>query len=313
MRVEFGEPHFTDEHTVRVGNDSYTARSWLIATVRRLQLLISRTCRDPLPHQPGTLLSRPSPASLAILGGGPIAIEMAQAFARLGTNVTVIQRSSQILTREDKDMAAVIQTALEADGVVVHLNAQVAEVKKTIAGCSVVIHKPDFLPPTSKRNPCLLPSGDTESRRAWPAGDRNQAERGGLMLDNRLRTSHPHIYGAGDVTGAYQFTHAAGYEGGVAVTNAILHLPRKVNYNLMPCGALYDPELASIGLNELRAREAGVEYSVWQEPFSANDRAMTEGTTSGMVKSCSTKAENRSASRSQAPMPANSLRHGSAW
>lgn len=286
VHVEFGEPRFTDEHTIRIGSASHTARSWLIAT----------GSSPAVPDIPG-LADAPYitnrelfyldrlPASLAILGGGPIAAEMAQAFARLGTKVTVIQRSSQILTREDRDMAAVIQMALEADGVIFHLGAQVAEVKKTIAGCSIVIHKPDFSTADIEAEALLVALGripNLEGLGLQEIGIKRNS--GGLILDNRLRTSHSNIYGAGDVTGAYQFTHAAGYEGGVAVTNAILHLPRKVDYALMPWCTYTDPELASIGMNESRAREAGIEYSVWQEPFSANDRAMADGAVTGLIK-----------------------------
>lgn len=286
VHVEFGEPRFTDEHTIRIGSASHTARSWLIAT----------GSSPAVPDIPG-LADAPYitnrelfyldrlPASLAILGGGPIAVEMAQAFARLGTKVTVIQRSSQILTREDRDMAAVIQTALETDGVVFHLSAQVAEVKKTIAGCSVVIHKPDFSTADIEAESLLVALGRTPNLEGLGLQEIGiRLNSGGLILDNRLRTSHSHIYGAGDVTGAYQFTHAAGYEGGVAVTNAILHLPRKVDYALMPWCTYTDPELASIGMNESRAREAGIEYSVWQEPFSANDRAVADGAVTGLIK-----------------------------
>lgn len=286
VRVEFGEPVFSDEHTVRIGTTSFSARSWLIAT----------GSSPSVPDIPGLtdvpyLTNREIfyldelPASLAILGGGPIAIEMAQAFARLGTQVTVIQRSGQILTREDKDMADIVQTALEADGVVFHLNASISEVRKTTSGSAVIIHKPDFSTIEIPAEAVLVALGRTPNLDGLGLEQIGiERKGGGLVLDARLRTAHGHIYGAGDVTGAYQFTHAAGYEGGIAVTNAILRLPRKVNYTAMPWCTYTDPELASIGLNELRARESGIEYTVWQEAFSANDRAMAEGATSGMVK-----------------------------
>jgi pyruvate/2-oxoglutarate dehydrogenase complex dihydrolipoamide dehydrogenase (E3) component len=106
----------------------------------------------------------------------------------------------------------------------------------------------------------------------------------GLKLDPRLRTVHKHIYGAGDVTGAYQFTHAAGYEGSVVVTNAIFHLPRKVNYTFLPWCTFTDPELASIGMNEKRAKAEGVEYDVWAEAFKGNDRSLAEGEEVGKIK-----------------------------
>jgi pyruvate/2-oxoglutarate dehydrogenase complex dihydrolipoamide dehydrogenase (E3) component len=106
----------------------------------------------------------------------------------------------------------------------------------------------------------------------------------GLKLDDRLRTTQKHIFGAGDVTGGYQFTHAAGYEGGIVVTNAVFHLPRKVDYTYLPWCTYTDPELASIGVNEKAAIDAGIRYSVWTENFHDNDRSLAEGETTGKIK-----------------------------
>jgi pyruvate/2-oxoglutarate dehydrogenase complex dihydrolipoamide dehydrogenase (E3) component len=106
----------------------------------------------------------------------------------------------------------------------------------------------------------------------------------GLKLDPRLRTSHKHIYGAGDVTGSYQFTHAAGYEGTIVISNALFHLPRKADYTFLPWCTFTDPELASMGMNEKRAKAAGIEYAVWEEEFKNNDRSLAEGEEVGKIK-----------------------------
>jgi pyruvate/2-oxoglutarate dehydrogenase complex dihydrolipoamide dehydrogenase (E3) component len=106
----------------------------------------------------------------------------------------------------------------------------------------------------------------------------------GLKIDNRLRTNHKHIYVAGDTTGSYQFTHAAGYEGGIVLSNAILHLPRKADYTYMPWCTYTDPELASIGMNEKRAAAAGIHYSVWTEEFRSIDRSLADGDEAGRIK-----------------------------
>ncbi len=103
-------------------------------------------------------------------------------------------------------------------------------------------------------------------------------------MDQKLRTSHKHIYGAGDVTGTYLFTHAAGYEGGIVISNAIFHLPRKTDYTFLPWCTYTDPELASIGMNETMARAAGINYSVWTEEFKDNDRSLAEGEEVGKIK-----------------------------
>ena len=106
----------------------------------------------------------------------------------------------------------------------------------------------------------------------------------GIKVDGRLKTKHGHIYAAGDVTGMYQFTHAAGYEGGIVVSNAIFHLPRKADYAFLPWCTYTDPELASIGMNEAAAKEKGINYSVWTEEFRANDRGLAEGEEEGKIK-----------------------------
>jgi len=106
----------------------------------------------------------------------------------------------------------------------------------------------------------------------------------GLKLDERLRTTQAHIFGAGDVTGVYQFTHAAGYEGGIVVSNAIFHFPRKVDYTYLPWVTFTDPELASIGMNEKSAKAKGINYSVWSEDFINNDRSLAEGEKTGKIK-----------------------------
>jgi pyruvate/2-oxoglutarate dehydrogenase complex dihydrolipoamide dehydrogenase (E3) component len=106
----------------------------------------------------------------------------------------------------------------------------------------------------------------------------------GIEVDDRLRTARKHIYAAGDVNGRYQFTHAAGYEGNIVVSNAIFHLPRKADYTHLPWCTYTDPELASVGMNEKAAKAAGIGYSVWTEEFRNNDRSLAEGEEVGKIK-----------------------------
>jgi len=106
----------------------------------------------------------------------------------------------------------------------------------------------------------------------------------GIPTDRRLRTNIRHIYACGDVNGQFPFTHVAGYEAGIALANAILHLPREADYGKVGWCTYTDPEVASIGLNEKRARKEGIEYLVREEPFEANDRALAEGETLGKIK-----------------------------
>jgi pyruvate/2-oxoglutarate dehydrogenase complex dihydrolipoamide dehydrogenase (E3) component len=229
---------------------------------------------------------------MIILGAGPIAIEMAQAFSRLGTKVTVVQRSGQILTKEDKDMADEIMKVMGSEGVVFLLNTSVLQVKDLGSEKEVILKNGEGKSVSLKAEKILVAMGrDPNAGGLGLEGIGVEFDRKGIRVDDRLRTTQKHIYAAGDITGAYQFTHAAGYEGGIVVSNAVFHLPRKTNYRFLPWCTYTDPELASVGMNEKRAREAGIDYSVWTEPFKSNDRSLAEGEEVGKIKLLLDKSE----------------------
>ena len=106
----------------------------------------------------------------------------------------------------------------------------------------------------------------------------------GIPTNARMKTNISHIYACGDVNGQLPFTHVAGYEAGIALTNAILRLPRRADYNKIGWCTYTDPEVASIGLNEKRAKKDSIEYRLWEESFANNDRAQAEGETKGKIK-----------------------------
>lgn len=284
-RVEFGSPEFVDEHTVRLNGNACSARAWVIATGSSPDIpTIEGLDHTPYITNRDLFYLDRLPRSMITLGGGPIAIEMAQAFARLGTSVTVVQRGGQILNREDRDMAEQVMTALESEGVTFHLNADVLGARDLGSEREIVIRK--GADPLSLRAEVVLVAAGRVANLDGLGLERIgvRFDRRGLQLDGRLRTNLPHIYGAGDVTGSYLFTHAAGYEGGIVVSNAIFRLPRKVNYTFFPWCTYTDPELASIGMNEGMARAAGISYSVWSEAFRQNDRSLAEGEEAGKIK-----------------------------
>jgi pyruvate/2-oxoglutarate dehydrogenase complex dihydrolipoamide dehydrogenase (E3) component len=105
-----------------------------------------------------------------------------------------------------------------------------------------------------------------------------------IAVDEKMRTNMPHIYAVGDITGKHQFTHAAGYEGGIVIANAVFKMPRKADYTLLPWVTYSDPELASIGYNEKRAQQADIKYTVHTESFASNDRALAENQPEGKLK-----------------------------
>jgi pyruvate/2-oxoglutarate dehydrogenase complex dihydrolipoamide dehydrogenase (E3) component len=285
-KVEFGEPAFEDEHSIRLNGRTISAKNWVLSTgsspatppIEGLNETDYITNKEifSLDHLP---------RSLIVLGAGPIAIEMAQAFCRLGSKVTVVQRSNQILSKEDKDMADTVMEVLQSEGVTFYLNSSVLGVRDLGDEKEVSI-KGGTNQKTQLRGEKILVAMGREANMEGIGleGLGIEVSKKGIKVDKRLRTAQKHIYAAGDVTGQYQFTHAAGYEGGVVFTNAIFHLPRKVDYTFLPWCTYTDPELASIGMNEKAAEAAGEEYSVWTEEFKDNDRSLAEGERVGKIK-----------------------------
>ena len=286
VEVAFGGGRFLDEHTMELDGRRITAGKWVIATGSTAAVPeIEGLAETPyLTNREIFSLDR-LPDSLLVLGGGPIAMEMAQAFCRLGSKVTVVQRSEQILSREDRDMADLVMASLAAEGVVFHLGCRICSVRDLGENREVTVVDATGNEQRLTGSEILVAMGRAVNVAGFDLEKTGvQCGRRGIEVDSRLRTSQKHIYAAGDVIGGYQFTHAAGYEGGVVLGNAILHLPRKVDYTWMPWCTYTNPELASIGLNEKRARDAGLEFKVYKEEFRDNDRAQAEGAATGCVK-----------------------------
>ena len=285
-KVVFGSPVFLDDHTIRLNGKTYSAKTWTISTGSSPAVPpLEGLDKTPFITNKEIYFQDHLPQSMIILGCGPIAIEMAQAFCRLGTKVTVLQRSGQILSREDKDMADDLMEVLSSEGVNFHLNTSIIGIKNHGVEKEVLIRNAHGEEESLKAETILIAMGrapNIDSLDLKAAGI--ETDRKGVMVDNRLRTNQKHIYSAGDVTGNYQFTHAAGYEGGIVISNAVFHLPRKTNYTFMPWCTYTDPELASIGMNEKRAEAAGIKYSVWTEAFKDNDRSLAEGEQTGKIK-----------------------------
>ncbi len=284
-KVEFGTAEFTDEHTVRFSGKLATAGTWLLATGSSPSVPpIPGLSSVPYLTNMDVFSLEELPESLLVLGGGPIAVEMAQSFARLGAKVRVIQRSRQILSKEDPDMAVFVQTRMEQDGVSFDLGATPKAVRHGNGVFEIDFEQEGQLR-TVQGSQLLVAMGRAPNVSDFGL-DRAGVEfdKRGVVVDQRLRTSRKHIYAAGDVLGKYLFTHAAGYEGGIVLSNAVFHLPRKVDYTWLPWCTYADPELASIGMNEKAAKAAGREYTVWEESFGSNDRALAEGAGEGKVK-----------------------------
>jgi pyruvate/2-oxoglutarate dehydrogenase complex dihydrolipoamide dehydrogenase (E3) component len=285
-KVAFGTPAFEDDHVVRIDDQTISAKNWVIATG-------SSAAVPPIEGLDGTShitnreifsLAR-LPESLLILGGGPIGIEMAQAFCRLGTRISVIERAGQILGKEDPDMAEAVQAALHKEGVSFYLNTEVTAAKDLGAEREVTVKDASGKTAVLKGEQLLVALGRRPNIADLALDQAGVAVgRGGVTVDSRMRTNRKHIYAAGDCSGGFQFTHAAGYEGGIVVSNAVFHLPRKADYTWMPWCTYTDPELASIGMNEKMAADAGIRPNTVTEEFESNDRSLAEAERVGKIK-----------------------------
>jgi len=236
-----------------------------------------------------TVFTHPQqPRRLCVLGGGPIGLELGQAFARLGSQVSVVEMLPRILPREDADAAAVVAQSLEADGIALRTGLQAVRVEQGPSGKRVVCRPHgDAAAPEQvlEVDEILVAVG----RRAQHEGLGLEAvgvatERGRIRVDARMRTSVRSIYACGDIVGPYQFTHMANQQARVVIQNALLPFKTRMDYRVVPWCTFTDPELARVGLSEEEAQERGIPVRVLRIPYGALDRAVCDGAETGFLK-----------------------------
>ena len=288
-QVEFGHPKFSDEHAIRLNGKNHTARSWVIASGSSAIIPpINGLDRTPYITNREIFYLDHLPESLIILGAGPIGIEMAQAFNRLGTAVAVVDMAPQILPKDDSDLANEVMEILSVEGVKFYISHTIEAVNDLGNEREVIVKDKTGTEGNTfslKAEALLVALGrvaNVEGLGLETIGIEH--DRRGIKVDQRMRTNHKHIYAVGDVNGGFQFTHTAGYEGGIVVSNAIFRLPRKADYTYLPWCTFTDPPLGNIGMNEKMAKEADIDYTVWTEEFKDNDRSVAEGEKTGKIK-----------------------------
>ena len=220
------------------------------------------------------------PRHLIILGAGAVGLEMAQAFHRLGSAVTVLD-AGQALPRDDPDAAAAVLHQLVAEGVTIRGGTCALRVATAPGGIHVELTTGEAVTGSH----LLVAVGRTASLdRLGLTAAGIEATKAGIVVDHRRRTSNPHIMAIGDCREGPRLTHAAGYEGTLAVMNIALGLPVPADYAALPSVTYTDPELAQLGLTEAAARERHSQVQVQRVDFADNDRAVTEGVTAGFMK-----------------------------
>jgi pyruvate/2-oxoglutarate dehydrogenase complex dihydrolipoamide dehydrogenase (E3) component len=282
--VRRGRAMFVDARTLLVGDERFNAEHVVVCTGSRPDIPTIDGLDDvPYLTNETIFALREQPRQLLVLGAGAVGLELAQAFARLGTEVDVFDTASVFLPREDPDIAAVARGILESDGVRLHLGAHGVRVEGahgvtlTVrdAGGERAVSGDHLLVATGRR-------ANVEGFGLETIGVR--VEQQGIVVDSRLRTSVAGVFAAGDVTGTLPFTHVAAYQGRLAAGNAIGR-QHAASYRVVPWVIFTEPEIAHVGLTEPEARrEHGDAVRVVSLPFTAVDRAVITGNPRGLIK-----------------------------
>ena len=225
------------------------------------------------------------PKRWVVLGGGPIGCELAQAFARLGADVTQVEMAPRLLMREDDEVSRFAQDALETDGVQVLTGHQAlrCELQGNIK-VMVLLHQGQEVRMPFDQLLCAV--GRAARLTDYGLEELGIATDKTVQTDDTLQTLYPNIYAAGDVAGPYQFTHVAAHQAWYATVNALFGDFKRfrVNYKAIPQATFIDPEIARVGLNEREARAQGIAYEVTRFEISELDRAIADSSARGFVK-----------------------------
>jgi len=284
VETKFGSPKFVDDHTMYLNGKKISSRYFVIATGSSAFIPPIEGIQDVSYITNVQIFSLDKlPDSLVVVGAGPIGMEMAQSFHRLGSKVTVVETTDCVLPREDKDISCYVHELLEKEGIDFIVQARVSKAEQVGGTIKLSLEKDGKTRILEAEN-LLMSTGrkaNVEGLDLEKAGVEYERT---IKVNEKMQTSKKHIYAVGDVAGGYQFTHVASYEAVVAIYNAILKIPKKADYTKTPWCTYIDPEVASIGYNEQRAKEAGIEYIKHVEELSHNDRALAEGESKGMIK-----------------------------
>lgn len=292
-----GEAEIIDKNTVRVGGRDIKTKSIIIAAGARPFVPPIEGIDDV-----GYLTSdniwelEEQPKRLVVLGGGPIGCELSQAFAKLGSDVTMIEMMGQLMGREDQDVAEVITDKFKKDGIRVLTNHKA--VKFTNDNGEKVLHcETDSGPVVVPFDEVLVAVGrkaNSDGMNLEKLGIKLRRN-GTIETDEYLRTAVPNIFACGDIAGPYQFTHTASHQAWFATVNALFGFVKKfkVDYRVIPWATFTAPEVARVGLSEREAKEQNLDYEVTRYGIDDLDRAIADGEAHGFVKVITPKGKDK--------------------
>lgn len=288
IRLMEGFGRFLDEHTVDVEGTSFYGKNILIATgaapwAPKIDGL----------EETGYLTNESAyeldelPESLIVLGGGYIALENAQLFSRLGSKVTIVQRSRHILSDQPEELGMALAGYLEDEGMTVLTNTQIKEVSRNEAtGKKIVRLTVDGKEQKLESDNILVATGrigNTANLGLENIGIKTEGL-GYIPVDETLRTSVDHIFAAGDVLGDRQFVYTAAYEGKISAQNAIRESRGKADFSVLPWVIFTDPQVAGVGMDEYQAKDAGIDVDVAKLSLEHVPRSIAARDTRGFIK-----------------------------
>ncbi|GAC1651527.1 MAG: mercuric reductase [Gemmatimonadaceae bacterium] len=285
--VVSGEARFTGLRTVAVDGRAFEAKRVVVATGSRPSIPRVSGLADVAYHTNETIFSLDRlPARLLILGGGPIGLELAQAFARLGSRVTLIEHAATLLPREDHELTATLAANLTSDGIALHLGASATRATTRPEGIVLTVRHADGEVIEHHTDVLLVATGRKANVESL-ALERAEIDMGqnAILVDDKLKTTADGVWASGDVIGGLRFTHVADYESRLVVRNSFFPIAAKRDYRFVPWVIFTDPELAHVGLTEVEARERhGDRVRIWRRPFADVDRAIVDDEPAGAVK-----------------------------
>lgn len=284
--VFLGEGRFTGPDTLDVGGTRLHFKKAAVCTGARAAI-------PPIPgiEEAGYLTNETVfslaelPRRFAVIGGGPIGCELAQTFARMGSEVTILQRGGRLLPREDLDAAELIHQSLMRDGVTLRLRAAIKRIEKRGTD-KVILIEEDGAKAELLVDEILVGAGRTPNVEGLDLAKAGIAYdvRKGVVVNDRLRTSNPHVYAAGDICSPYRFTHAADAMARIVIANALFMARQQVSSLVIPWCTYTDPEVAHVGISEKEIKNKAIDTMTLTVLFSDVDRALLDGETEGFAR-----------------------------
>lgn len=283
----FGSPKFIDQRTVAIDGRKISAKKFILATGSSPRIFpVEGLDKVKYLTNINVFSMDKLPESMIVMGGGPIGVEMAQAFARLGSKIMVVEAMDCIMGREDKEIACFVHGILEQEGIQFEINAMAKKAEQSGDMIKLTIERKDGSVKIIEAKALLVATGRAPNVKGLDlekAGVEYAPQ--GIKVNEHLRTTAKNIFACGDCNGGYQFTHVAEYEARIAALNARLPFPFiKTDYSSIAWCTYTDPEAASVGLNEDMAKQRGITYNVYKYDFTSLDRALAEGQNKGFIK-----------------------------